>query len=232
VSNKIELFSKKLPPLYICGFLGIAIPSICTLIPAIFYESILGDKYSIMRFFISELGDVGISQLAAVFNWGMIIGGIPMTIFIFRLGLRFKTKLGYISGGVGIFASLNFLLVGVFPVDLYLEAHLITAMFNFYGGMLMIILFSITIFLDKKGTLPKYVGWLGIGVAVIFTVFLFLPLNNIPDGEFSLEPLLVPRPNIWWLPFFEWLVFFATFLWIGVISTVFIVKDRPANQKI
>lgn len=228
MNNKIELFYKRFP-LYTWGFLGIAIISICSLITAIFYKNIVGDRYSLLRYFISELGEVGVSKLASVFNWGLIISGIPMIIFMLGLGLRFKTILGYISSAVGIYASINYLLVGVFPMDISLEAHLFTAMSYFYGGMAAIILFSITIFLDKKRTLPKYVGWLGIGVTGIFASFLFLPLNNLQNGEFSLDPTISTRPNIWWLAFFEWLVFFAVLLWICLISTVFMVKENSTN---
>lgn len=225
MANKIELFYKKFP-LYIWGYLGTAIILICSLITAIFYENIVGDRYSLLRYFISELGEVDVSKLAFVFNLGLIISGIPMIIFMFGLALRFKTVLGYISSAVGIYASVNCLLVGVFPMDVNMEAHIFTAMSFFYGGMAAIILFSITIFLDKKGALPKYAGWLGIGLAGIFASFLFLPLNSMQDGEFSLDPLISPRPNIWWLAFFEWLVFFAVLLWIGIISTVFMIKDK------
>jgi len=227
VSNKIELFYKKFP-LYIWGYLGIAIISICSLITAIFYKNIDGDRYSMLQYFISELGEVGISKLAFVFNWGLIISGIPMIIFMFGLILRFKSILGYISSAVGIYTSINYLLVGVFPMDVNMEAHIFTAMSFFYGGMAAIILFSLTIFLDKKRILPKYVGWLGIGVVGIFASFLFLPLNSMQGGEFSLDPTISARPNIWWLAFFEWLVFFAVLLWIGMISTIFMIKDKPS----
>ena len=228
MNNKIELFYKKFP-LYIWGYIGIAIISIGSLITAIFYKNIIGERYSLLRYFISELGEVGISKLAFVFNWGLIISGIPIIIFMFGLGLRFKTILGYISSAVGIYASINYLLVGVFPMDVNIEAHIFTAMSYFYGGMLAIILFSITIFLDKKSILPKYVGWLGIGVAGIFASFLFLPLNSMQAGEFSLDPTISARPNIWWLAFFEWLVFFGVLLWIGLVSTVLMVKDKPSK---
>ena len=230
MNNKIEMFYKKFP-LYIWGYIGIAIISISSFITAIFYENVIGDRYSLFRYFISELGEVGISKLAFVFNWGLIISGIPMIIFMFGLALRFKTILGYISSAVGIYASINYLLVGAFPMDVNMEAHIFTAMSFFYGGMAAIILFSLTIFLDKKRTLPKYVGWLGIGVVGIFASFLFLPLNSMQGGEFSLDPTISTRPNIWWLAFFEWLVFFAVLSWIGLVSTVFLVNNKSDNRK-
>jgi len=56
VDKKIETFYKKFP-LYIWGYFGISIIGICSFITAVVYRNKVGDSYSILRYFISELGE-------------------------------------------------------------------------------------------------------------------------------------------------------------------------------
>jgi hypothetical membrane protein len=210
-------------PIFIWGFLGIGIIGITSLITALFFTDQIGDPYSPIRFFISELGGPKVSQLAWVFNWGLIIGGIPITLFMFGLGIRFKSWFGYIACILGIFTSINCMLVGVFPWDTYLEQHIVTAMSFFYGGMFTVLLFSIVILFDKKHVISSGFSALGLLVASTFALFLFAPRGN---SNFSIFEENYSRPAILWSAIFEWSVYFAILIWIGLISLVLMQQNK------
>lgn len=82
----VKIDSKRLT--HICGFLGSAIIVLGSLITAIPYRGKEGESYSILNHFISELGEVGVSRLAPVFNASLIAGGVVLLIFVLGLGLK------------------------------------------------------------------------------------------------------------------------------------------------
>ena len=56
------------------------------LLSAVAYRGAVGEPYSPFNHFISELGQVGVSRLAAVFNAGLIVGGLLLIPFMLGLG--------------------------------------------------------------------------------------------------------------------------------------------------
>ena len=56
------------------GWAGSLTILVCSLIAASVYRGKEGERYSITRHFVSELGEAGVSRLAQVFNAGLIAG--------------------------------------------------------------------------------------------------------------------------------------------------------------
>ena len=113
--------------IYITGLTGSVIVILCSLITAIAYRDINGHSYNILNHFISELGEIGVSKLAPLFNTGLIVGGIVLIIFMISLGVYFRTVPGYIASIVGAFSAISCSLVGFNPMN-DIEVHVKVAM--------------------------------------------------------------------------------------------------------
>ena len=56
------------------GITGSLVVLVCLVTAMVVYRGKNGERYSIWRHFVSELGEVGVSKFAWVFNAGLIIG--------------------------------------------------------------------------------------------------------------------------------------------------------------
>ena len=227
MSKAITKFFDKVPG-FIWGYIGVGIPILAMFITALIYTDPLGAKYSISNMFVSELGERAVSEVAWLFNWGLILGAIPLLLFMLDLGLKYKSIFGWLCTAGGVFCSISAFFVGIFPMDfdssLYMTGHVISAMSFFYGGMATVFLFSILIFLDKKKILPRWLGIFGIIVAIIFALFLFLPEGDLDDI------MIRPRDPFLLLAFLEWLVVFAIFTWIATISITMNIQRNKTKK--
>ncbi len=221
--TKFRLFYETIP-VYIWGYVGVGISVIAMFITGLIYVDPLGASFSIFNMFVSELGERAVSQTAWLFNWGLIVGGIPLIIFMLGLGIKYNSIFGWICTIGGMFSSVSILFVGIFPMDfdnnIFMTGHVISAMSFFYGGMITVLLFSILIFVDKKNSLPKWLGLFGLLVAIIFALFIFLPEGSLDDV------LIRPRPWFLIVAFLEWLVVFSIFAWIITVSITLNLQRR------
>ena len=53
-----------------------------SVVTALAYTGSKGQPYSPLNHWVSELGEVGVSELASVFNVGLIIGGLCFAVFM------------------------------------------------------------------------------------------------------------------------------------------------------
>ena len=132
----------------------IILAALSILIPM--YTGRAGEKNSIWNHFVSELGEVGVSLGAKVFNGGLIAAG---ALFIpFALGLGFSIQYLWDEFGMiaGIGTAVWLLLIGVFPIN-NLKPHIIAALSFFDGGLVTILLFTIGFWVQPAGTeiLPR-----------------------------------------------------------------------------
>lgn len=213
--------------IFISGLLGAAVIAICSLITAIVYRGSKGESYSVLNHFISELGQVGVSRLAPVFNTGLVVGGFFFLLFVIGLGLYFRTKLGFFAAAVGIFAAISCSLVGFFPMN-HIAAHIKVASSFFNSGLIMVLLFTIAIVFDKQNRLSKWLVIPGCFPIVSFALFI-TDLKINPMKEMILDPSKIVRPNIWLVTILEWLVFFTVIGWILIIS-IYIIKKEASSK--
>ena len=206
-------------------FLGIAgslVIFLAILLSMAGYRGKRGEKYSVLNHFISELGEVGVSRGAPLFNAGLIASGLLFIPFIVRLGLTidsFWAKLGLVAGlGTAIACAL----VGVFPMN-KLEPHIKVAKVFFRCGLATVVLFSLGIFFQPAGraVVPLWVNAAGIVAIAAYSSFLLVPMFQ-PRPEHTMDPLnpeIMPeRPHFWLMPALEWLVFFSTVGWLLCIA--------------
>jgi hypothetical membrane protein len=203
---------------------GTSLSIAAILITAIRYRGKVGERYSPLNHFISELGEVGVSPAAWVFNIGLILSGLAITPFILSLGSSLDSLLGWIGTGCGVVAALGVTAVGIFPMN-HLKSHSYAAMAFFRAGLLMVCFFGLAILFQpaERVVVPRLANLFSLLAAAAFASFLFMPVIHKPETPTSdmLDPNVVPeRPRFWSLAFLEWLVFFTTILWIFGLALV------------
>ena len=139
------------------GVLGVGLISLSMVISALFYEGRSGERFSILNHFVSELGEYPWSSSAWVFNYGLILGGIFVLIFMISLWSIFDGWLGKLIVIVGVVTSISGSLVGVYPMN-NLDPHIDVAMTFFYAGLLITILFSGYVFTRQNEKFPKWMA--------------------------------------------------------------------------
>ncbi len=224
--NKFEKFTYT-PRFCLFGILGSLITCMGCLITAIAYRGPNGERYSMFNYFISELGGIQESELAIVFNLGVLIGGLLMVIFLAGLGYHFTTKAGKLGSIVGVFSGVGGAFVGVFPFDVNITLHGVTAMGFFYGGMCTVVIFAVAIMIEKKTPFPKILALFGLIAAIIFGIF------NLSLASFAgvmLEQATsindVRPVGFWPMATFEWLSLLSVLFWIFTASVILMKTNK------
>jgi hypothetical membrane protein len=211
------------------GLAGASVIVLASLAAAIPYRGLAGEAYSPLNHFVSELGQEGASELAAVFNAGLIGGGLLLAAFMVGLGAYLENPVAYAASAVGVFSALACSLVGVFPMN-HLRQHVVAAMWFFRSGMAAIALFSLAVAVDRKRKSPKWFVLPGILVTASFALFLFMPRRSMPSGTTVLDPSQFARPVFWWAAVLEWLVFVAVIGWIVLACARGLRRGQPQRS--
>lgn len=198
---------------------GVLFAVIGALIPALVYRGKQGQPYSPLNHFISELGEVGVSKLAWVFNLGLILSGLCLLQASLSFGLMlpgFFAKLGMLAGMV---TALGLSFVGIFPMN-NLKPHGTAAMAFFRGGLVMVLSFILAIALQDTSALllPCAYALAGLPAILAFASFLLLMAKAAQPAADALNPLEGARPKVWLMPILEWGVFFGIVAWFLLIT--------------
>ena len=221
-----RLFDKIRPETW--GFIGCGILLAFVLSSRIGYVGTAGESYSFLNHYISELGQVGVSHLAPLFNTGLILGGFVSAVFMVGLGMYIKNTAARIAIGFGIFASISCSLVGFFPMN-NLHTHTIVAECFFFGGMITAVIFSVAIARQKEAKISKLLSIAGVVVAGVFIAFLVDAFILSPGTGHEALGVGSTRPDIWWRTILEWSTFFAIIGWILLISAFMYVANRKST---
>ncbi len=201
----------------IFGLAGTILIILAIVIRSLRYRGKRGEHFSLFNHFISELGEVGISPAAWVFNGGMMIGGVILLPYILELGLIFRSALGWLGTAAGIVATLGVIAVGIFPMN-NLHAHGIAAVTYFRAGLVMVFFFGLAILFQPGAhkVIPQAANLFSLLAFLSYASFLILmtPKKSDEAPADALDPEQVPeRPRVWLLAVIEWVVFFTTILW-------------------
>ena len=202
------------------GLLGAGVALLGSVIAASAYRGKQEQRYSPINHFISELGEVGVSRLAPVFNLGLILSGLALLLASLSLGLAlpgFLAKLGLVAGVV---SAISLALVGVFPMN-QIEPHGKAAVTYFRSGLAMVALFSLAIAFQPSASaiISRWFALAGLPAVLAFGSFLVLIGKAYQDGqEDPIGTEDVQRPRFWLLAAVEWSVFLTVLLWFGLIT--------------
>ncbi len=170
--------------------------------------------------YISELGELGVSEFAIIFNIGMMIAGIFYIPFMFGLGWYLENVFGKIAGIVGAFSSLSIYLVGIYPMN-NATMHGITAISFFLSGLIMSILWALAILVQKDVKIPKIFSLGGFINVAIFVLFLYGPWDSFgaTRPEFSMSTTL------------EWAIYFAIVSYMFILALHVWRKERSVESQ-
>jgi len=207
------------------GQAGVFILLLSALMPAAFYIGRENETYSFLNHFISELGEIGVSPLAYIFNGGLILGGICISSFMLGLAIHIGGSWGLVLGAIGLVTGISASLVGVFPMN-QLAIHTAIANTFFYGGLLAALGYTLYVIFSPHPRLPKITALTGGVTMLAFAVFVWFLPAPLEDGQ-SISEILKNRPEVWTLPILEWLVFLCVMGWIG--STASLMRKSMKN---
>lgn len=173
------------------------------------YEGTIGEPFSIFNHFVSELGELGVSEFAMMFNIGMILAGFTYIPFMIGFAIYLDNIISKIAGLVGVFTSISIIFVGIFPMNYSME-HYSAAMSFFLSGMIMVVLWAIAIFIQQALKIPKYMALGGVINFIIFALFLFGDWGSLND--------VMARPDFHMIPTLEWGIYFAIIGYLLLIS--------------
>ncbi len=200
----------------IWGLSGTIVVLVGSLVPAIAYRGKLGEKYSLLNHFVSELGDRNISLLSSIFNSSLILAGILFSMFMIQLARYLGTIGAFIAGAVGVIAAFGCCMVGAFPMDTIKKHDRCAAVF-FTGGLSTVFLFGIISLLDKRHGLPMEFVLYAFIVAMFFAVYIMIPRKTTIDIV-TYKELDAQRPVVWALPLLEWISMLGIIGWIAAVS--------------
>lgn len=198
------------------GILGSIVGLIFILTPQVFYEGTLGEPFSIFNHYISELGELGVSELAWMFNIGLILAGILFIPFMIGLSFYVDNIISKITILVGVFSCVAIVFVGIYPMN-YLNEHTISAISFFLSGMVMTFLWAIAILFQKEVKIHKGLSLGGFLNMSIFILFLYGPWEATGGTrpEFSMSVTL------------EWAIYFAI---VGYLLTLALYVWRKESR--
>jgi hypothetical membrane protein len=204
--------------LRIFGYSGTGLIVLAVLFPLFLYRGKHGERYSLLNHFISELGEVGVSRAAWIFNTGLLLAGMLLLPYTVGLGIAFGSLLGWLGTAAGLIAVLGVAAVGVFPMN-NIQSHTTAATTYFRAGLVMVFFFGLAIFFQPAGktVIPQTANILSLLTFLAYGAFLAFPLAMKKEQTATdiLDPQQEPeRPRIDALPTLEWLVFFSTIAWL------------------
>jgi hypothetical membrane protein len=206
------------------GISGSLVIIFSMLVTGLVYRGGKGERYSVFNHYISELGEVGVSGAAAMFNSGLIVGSLLFVPFIVGMGLTLHNLWAWIGMAVGIWATVSCALVGVFPMN-HMDAHARVAMSYFRSGLVMVILYGVAVLVQPTAetVIPKASNSAGLLACLCYASFLLLVDTKKKEEEG--EPLdethskeEFERPKFWKVAILEWAVFFSTVLWFLIVA--------------
>lgn len=189
------------------------------LISGLAYRGKCGEPYSPLNHYISELGEVGVSRLAWVFNHGMILSGLLLIPACISLGLIMPGVLPKIGMMAGVIMAVGLLMVGVFPMN-HLEPHGKAALTFFRSGLLMVLVFSLAIVFQPQSSLvlPRVYSLAGFPAILAFGGFLLMMGKDDSEHSDPPQPLEEDRPRVWAITVVEWSIFLTIVAWFLVIG--------------
>lgn len=201
------------------GLVGVILGLIGVIVPSLVYRGTRGEKYSFLNHYISELGEIGVSRLAWLFNLALILSGICIVIAFVCLGLvlpGFWAKAGLV---LGVITGVALSMVGAFPMN-KMEYHGKAAIAYFRGGLMMVLFFSFAMILQRgeNPVVPRALGLVGMIPVLAFGVFLWLMWSVRKESRLALDTTDFERPKVWKFAVSEWAIYFSFVLWISVVA--------------
>jgi hypothetical membrane protein len=213
---------REFPPLrrfHLFGMAGSILLLVCVLVPMAVYRGRAGERYSPLNHFISELGEVGVSRLAPMFNVGLIASGALYVPFVLGLGAVLGGWWAAAGTLTGLVSAVSVACVGVFPMS-NLVPHYAAAMVFFRSGLVTVLLVGIAIQRQRADgrVIDRRANIAGVAAILAYAAFLVV-LQLKPGGATAFDATaLAARPAIWTNAVLEWLILVLMMVWFFVVA--------------
>ncbi len=200
----------------------VAIFMILNSISAIFISYInfhgpLGEPYSLLNHFVSELGDLRYSTTAWIFNLSLITLTILISLWFYEIQRALKLANEKLIVIIFIITMISVASVGVFNRNIQPWHKIATTLTFTSDGLLMLTLTNAlqqaNVYISKfykylTTTLVfLYFGLFGLGAFFFDIVY----MSNVTDG-------ITARPQIWPIAMIEWGIFTSMLVWVISIA--------------
>ncbi|MBN2549633.1 MAG: DUF998 domain-containing protein [Anaerolineales bacterium] len=197
------------------------------------YRGRLGEPYSPLNHFVSELGELGVSELAWAFNMGLFVGGLCLIFFLVHLGRLIGGWLGVLFGVAGLACGISGAMVGIFPMN-NLAPHIFWAMNFFNLGLGLMVLFSLIVLFGRR-TLPRWLAAPGLLGVAAFAAFLFTPapaMDEMDTLAAAHAMMTTERPEVWQMAVFEWAAVGSVLIWAALVAGVLLAQTKRSNPDV
>ncbi len=218
----METWSRRLTVLP--GYIGAGVIIFGCVVAALGYVGTGGEHYSLLRYFVSELGHTQESELSAVFNSCLFIGGIFSGVFMLGVGLSFRWIAGYAFAIAGVVVAGGGALVGVYPMDVNLPMHRQVALLFFQGSLVLMGAYSLLVLLPGQRVYPRWMAFTTLPMIVSNAILLRIIFSS---GVSALAKPEGGRPEFWPVTVAEWGVIIFLLLWVLLVS-YYRMRHRPA----
>jgi hypothetical protein len=111
------------------GWIGVAVFAIGSIAAALAYHGTIGEPYSPLNHYVSELGARSTGGLNVLFNAGIVIGATCLLFFLVEVGRLIGTVRGSAVSVLGVFAGVAGACVGIVPMDVRAVHVLVASVF-------------------------------------------------------------------------------------------------------
>lgn len=200
------------------GVLAFGLIAVGCVVAAIGYTGTAGEPYSPLNHWISELGQVGVSARASVFNACIVLGGLAFVAFVLGLWLTSPSRLRWAFGPVGVLAGLGGAMVGVFPMN-HPTQHVAAASVFFNLGWVFVLLASLAFVRHREPRHPVWLAGVGAVPVVMFIAFIVsLAVDPFSRQRMGSTGPITGRPDIWIAPTLEWAALVSLMAWVLLVS--------------
>lgn len=201
----------------VAGMVGALAITFGSVAAALAYRGSEGEAYSPLNHWISELGQLGVSSLAMIFNVGLMVGGACLALFMLGLAASRTGRLRYAFGPIGAISGIAGIFVGIAPMN-YIGPHTIAAQTFFNLGWIAVGLASIDFLRHPDPRFPRGLSLLGgltVAAFISFLIVFYQPDTTTGHPPFRLVMTL------------EWLVLAGMIAWVFLASWRWLRARQP-----
>jgi hypothetical membrane protein len=189
---------------------------------ALAYTGAQGEPYSPLNHWISELGQLGVSEGAELFNSMLMVGGGAFGLFVTGLAMTSPSRLRWVFGPAGIVAGIGGIFVGVYPMNAG-GPHVLSASIFFLLGWIFVAIASLAF---VRGREPRHPAWLALVgvVAALSTLAFLVSLRVDPTARSRMASSgpIIDRPDVWVATILEWASLLSIMAWVLLTSVAWL----------
>jgi hypothetical membrane protein len=189
-------------------------------IAGLVYSGSAGEPYSPLNHFISELGELSQSRLAAVYDSGIVAGGLGLGSFLAILARHLTEGAGRVMRVAAVVAATSGILTGLLPMDFDPVHEVVSGVF-FVCAWSVAAVFSAWLLAGRRPGFPRWLLVPGLGCIPFFAGFVLAYATSAPIDHRALAP---HRPDVWAVPLLEWAALLSLLSWFAALSLVLVPR--------